>query len=170
MLAKPGKNEYPAFYHTYMKQLPNEDLLTLLQSQSSILTNLLEKATEYQWQTPYEPGKWNLKQLVGHLIDNEIIMHYRLVHITRGDQIPITGYDQDDYIQSSAYDTYSSQQLIAYYRNVRQTTIFTVQGIPNEHWQRVGIIDGNEISARAKAYIIAGHERHHLHVIKEKYL
>ncbi|WP_186580460.1 DinB family protein [Aquibacillus kalidii] len=171
MLSKPTPNEYPKFYHTYIKLLEDENLEILLHQQAKELTTLLSSISEEQWNFRYEPGKWSVKELVGHLIDNEIIMHYRLIHISRGDEKPISGYNQEKYIAASNYHTYSPDQLINYYKNVRQTTLFTMKGITDEQWLRTGKInEGYQISARAIAYIIVGHELHHLKVLKEKYI
>ncbi|MNE73830.1 DinB superfamily protein [compost metagenome] len=97
-------------------------------------------------------------------------MSYRLLRIARGDKTPLPGFEQDDFVRGAAFSEWTSAQIIEDYTAVRQATLTLLRGLSDEAWLRVGIANNDDISARALAYIIAGHELHHLNVIQNKYL
>lgn len=169
MLTIPSVNEYSTVYQYYIN-LVTEDVIGTLSSNSEKLAALLLKLPKEKWNYRYASDKWNLKEVVGHIIDNEIIMIYRLIRISRGDITPLLGYDQDEFIKASSYNHYAPLDLIQYYKIVRQMTIATLQGIQSENWSKQGYIGNNKVSARTLAYVIAGHEIHHFNIINEKYL
>jgi hypothetical protein len=169
MLTTPKVKECPSAYWSYI-ELVQEDVIDTLIFQSEKLVALLLSLREEQWEHRYDLNKWSVREVIGHLIDNEIIMLYRLIRISRGDTTPLSGYAQDAYINTSPYKDYTSSDMIQYYKSIRQLTLATLRGIPAESWLKKGFIGDNEISARSLAYVIAGHEIHHIKIIHDKYL
>ncbi|MFC4100914.1 DinB family protein [Paenibacillus xanthanilyticus] len=170
MLVRPEENEYSLYPGQYIDLVPEGDLLGILETSETIVTALLEQLPEPQGDFRYAPGKWSLKEVVGHITDNERIMSYRLLRIARGDQTPLAGYDQDLFMQSAPFDEWSLAQVAEDYKSVRRATYTLLRGLRDADWLRIGQANGSEISARALAYVIAGHEIHHMNVIRERYL
>lgn len=118
----------------------------------------------------YAPGKWTLKEIVGHLADDERIFTYRALCIARGDPRELPGFDENLYVAGAAFEERPLAGLLAEYRAVRQATLELFGGLPAEAWLRRGIVNGYTASARGLAFHIAGHELHHIRVLREKYL
>jgi hypothetical protein len=131
---------------------------------------LLSGRSEADGDLRYAPDKWSLKEVVGHLNDTERIMAYRALRIARGDQTPIEGYEQDDYVRNSPFARRPLADLIEDYIAVRRATISLFRNLDVSAWIRQGVANKNEVTVRALAYIIAGHELHHRRILEEKYL
>jgi uncharacterized damage-inducible protein DinB len=168
-IARPGTDEYAPYYDTYIGKVPNQDLLQLLEMQVEDTCALLSKVPESGADTAYAPGKWTIKEVAGHIVDTERIMAYRLLRVARGDATPLPGFEQDDYVRGGAFQTRTLASLIEEFRLARASTLALLQGLDGCTLTRRGVADGNPVSARALAYIIAGHERHHVGILKERY-
>ncbi|MDQ0192827.1 DinB family protein [Paenibacillus wynnii] len=170
MFIRPSKEEYNAYYESYVKLVPNGDIHDILtqslKSTITVLSNVVEERANYR----YAEGKWSLKEVLGHITDNERIMTYRLLRIARGDKTPLAGYDQDVLNSGTSLDKCPMANLLEDYTAVRRATLTLLRGLSEEAWSRRGIVNDSESSAKAWAYIISGHEIHHMNVIKEKYL
>jgi hypothetical protein len=118
----------------------------------------------------YAPGKWTLKQVLGHMIDDERIFAYRALCIARGDRRELPGFDENEYMAGSDFETRPLASLLEEYRTVRAATISLFAPLPPEAWRRRGVVNGYEASVRGLAWHIAGHELHHLRVLRERYL
>lgn len=170
MSNRPSTEEYGPYYETYIRLVPEGDIGEIFaQSYESTLA-LLSSVTELQGQYRYEPGKWSLKEVIGHVVDGERIMSYRLLRIARGDKTPLAGFDQDEYIKNASFDSMNVSDLLEDYSNVRRATLSMLRSISDEAWHRTGSANNSVLSARALAYIIVGHEMHHVRVIQERYL
>jgi hypothetical protein len=168
--ARPAKGEYDPYYDKYISLVPNEhDLLASLERQLQEMMMLVRSISPEHALFRYEPGKWSIKEVMGHLIDSERIFAYRALRIARGDRTPMEGFEQDDYIKPGEFDKRSIASLGIEFEQVRRATISFFRNLPPEAWQRVGIANKVDVSVRAIAYIIAGHELHHRNVLKEKY-
>ncbi len=117
----------------------------------------------------YAPGKWSLREVLGHLVDTERILAYRAFSIARGETQPLNGYEPEEYAAESAADGTRLRDLLAEFEHVRRGNIAMLRRLPGEAWQRVGTASGHPISVRALAYIMAGHIPHHLGIIREQY-
>ncbi|KRF12045.1 DinB family protein [Paenibacillus sp. Soil787] len=169
MLQRPGCEEYSPFFTGYICQVPEGDYLSFLHGQLDAVDALFSPITDEQGLYRYEPGKWSLKEILGHMTDTERIMSYRMLRIARGDTTNLPGFDQDVYITNASFDELSMEDLLKDFQAVRQATFSLLQTISEAAWSRKGIANNNEISARAIAYVIAGHAQHHLGVIQQKY-
>jgi hypothetical protein len=167
---RPQSGEYAPYYERYISLVPGNDILAALDEQRRQTLLLLSARSEADGDLRYAPDKWSLKELLGHLNDTERIMSYRALRIARGDQTPIEGYEQDDYIRSSPFARRPLADLIEDYIAVRRATISLFRNLDEAAWMRRGVANKNEVSVRALAYIIAGHELHHRRIIEEKYL
>lgn len=170
MLRKPESNEYASYFGEYVEQVPEGSLAELLVEQLEQTKSTLANVTEEQGSYRYAPGKWSLKEVLGHMADTERVMSYRLLRIARGDKTMLPGFIEEAFVAGASFDQIPVKQLIDELAFVRQATLSLLKGITDEAWLRKGNANGVETSARAIAYIIAGHEIHHRQVIKERYL
>ncbi len=117
----------------------------------------------------YAPDKWSAKEVLGHVCDTERILSYRALRIARGDRTPIEGFEQDDYVRNAPFRQRPLAELIEDYIAVRRATLTLLRNLDDVAWARRGIANKNEVSVRALAYLIAGHELHHRRILEEKY-
>jgi hypothetical protein len=170
MRQRPTNVEYSAYQEQYVSLVGEGSITDILAEQAERTIALLSSITEEQANYRYAPGKWALKEVIGHISDNERVMSYRLLRIARGDKTPLHGYDQDDFMKEAPFQSWTLSQVIEDYASVRRATLTLVRGLSDEALLRTGIANDSAISARALAYINAGHELHHLRIIQEKYL
>ena len=168
-ISRPGSDEYAPYYDTYISKVPNQDLLQLLKMQIEETCALLSKVPESRADVTYAPGKWTIKEVAGHIVDTERIMAYRLLRVARGDATPLPGFEQDDYVRGGGFQTRTLASLIEEFRLARASTLALLQGLDAGVMTRRGVADGKPVSARALAYIIAGHERHHVGILRQQY-
>lgn len=166
---RPIKSEYDPYYERYIKLVPEEDILITLDQQLSETQILLRSVSEQHGIFRYEPDKWSVKEVIGHVIDTERIMSYRALRIARNDHTPISGFEQDDYVKNGAFDKRSVSSLARELEQVRRSTISLFRNLDPGAWERRGTANNVEISVRALAYIIAGHELHHKALLKDRY-
>lgn len=170
MKTKPAMDEYAPYYGKYVSLVPDGDILALLAEQSDATLALLGALSEDQGNSRYAPDKWSIKEVIGHIIDAERIFAYRALRIARGDQTPLPGFEQDGYITNARFDTRSLADLAAEYEVVRKSNLFLFRNLNDEAWQRRGVASDAEISVLALAHILAGHELHHMGILRSRYL
>jgi len=167
---RPQPGEYTPYYERYISLVPANDILAAFDDQRREMLLLLCGRTEADGDLRYAPDKWSLKELLGHVNDTERIMSYRALRISRGDATQIEGYEQDDYVRNGPFAGRPLADLIEDYIAVRRATISLFRNLDEAAWTRRGVANKNEVTVRALAYIIAGHELHHRRIIEEKYL
>ncbi|UJF31297.1 DinB family protein [Paenibacillus hexagrammi] len=171
MLNRPDSTEYYPYVSGYIHLVPDGDYISYLAKQLEELNALFAEVSEEQGSYAYAPGKWSIKEIIGHITDTERVMSYRLLRIARGDSdISLPGFDQDSFIQSAAFSELTLETLLADFRAVRKATLTLLTTITDQAWLRKGLVNDNEISARAIAYTLAGHAQHHMNVLRDKYL
>lgn len=168
-VARPVRSEYDSYYDRYIALVPEEDVLIALDQQLADTLILLRGLSEQHGAFRYEAGKWSVKEVLGHMIDVERIMAYRALCIARNDRTPLSGFEQDDYVENGGFDKRSVANLGREFEQVRRSTISLFRNLEPEAWQRRGTANNVDISVRALAYVIAGHELHHKAVLKERY-
>ncbi|WP_339146764.1 MULTISPECIES: DinB family protein [unclassified Sutcliffiella] len=168
MNQRPSEEEYAGDFGEYIRLVPDGNIIDILLAQEKQMTELLASLTENHGAYRYAEGKWRLKEVVGHIADGERVMAYRLLRFARGDQTPLSGFDQELFMPP--FENWTTAQLAEDYRAVRQSTITLLRGITAEAWSRKGTANNASITARALAYGIAGHEIHHMGVIRNLYL
>jgi hypothetical protein len=161
---RPGAAEYAPYFERYVS-LVGEGSIS-----GKLAANPLERSfagvAEEAAQTAPAPGKWSPKEVLGHVIDTERIMSCRALRIARGDQTPLPGFDQDPYVIEGRFARRSLADLLEEMQAVRAATVCLLRGLPAEAWLRAGSVDGNTATVRALAWIIAGHELHHVHLLR----
>ncbi|MGR3764144.1 DinB family protein [Rossellomorea sp. NS-SX7] len=170
MLSKPKANEYAPYYMEYVNNVQEGDLLHILDVQLKETMHLLKDLSEEKAQFQYAPGKWTIKEVMGHITDTERIMCYRLLCIGRGEQEMLPGYHDDEYVRRGNFNRLSLSELLHHQSLVRQNTILLLSSMDEEALLRRGKANGSEMTARAIAYIIAGHEIHHRTLLMDRYL
>ncbi|MCA1615495.1 MAG: DinB family protein [Acidobacteria bacterium] len=167
--ARPGADEYAAYYEKYVSMIEG-DVLETLARQGAETASLLGRIQEDAAGSRYEPGKWSVKELVGHIIDTERIFAYRALRFARGDRTPLEGFDQDPYVAAGNFDARTLASLAEEFAHVRASTLALLRSLDPEAWARRGAANDNEVTVRALAYITAGHEAHHVNILRERYL
>ena len=168
-LERPKPGEYHPDYDRYISLIPASDVVTTLALQISKTIALLAARSEDDGNLYYQPGKWTVKEVLGHLSDTERIMSYRALRFARNDRTPVEGFEQDDYVRGGPFVELRLVDLVEEFKTVRASTLALFRNLRPDDWNRRGIANQNEISVRALAYVIAGHELHHRHILEEKY-
>jgi len=170
MPARPEATEFPSFYAGYVGSVRDGDIRDIVREGKEELAATLGSIPESRGEYAYAEGKWSIKTVIGHMIDAERIFSYRALRISRGDKTPIEGFEQDDYVRNASFERRSVADLLAEFETVRRATVFLFRSLDAQAWSRRGIASQNEVTVRALAYIIAGHELHHMEVLRQKYL
>ena len=168
--ARPGTDEYAPFYETYVSLVPDGDVIETLERQTAETLALLRSVPEEKGAHRYGPGKWSVKQLVGHVVDTERVFAFRTLAVARGERRPLPGMDQDEYMAGADFDALTLAQLAEEFEAVRRSTLLLLRHLPPDAWGRRGTASEKEVTVRALAHIIAGHAAHHVRVLRERYL
>lgn len=170
MLERPQPSEYLAYYATYITKVPDDgDVLELLGAQEAEIRRLAAACSADQEEHRYAPGKWSVREVMGHLIDAERIFGHRAFRIGRGDETPLPGFDENRYIADSDYHSRPLASLVDELGLAREANLALFRNLPQEAWQRIGTANGHPVSVRALAFILAGHTNHHLAILGERY-
>lgn len=169
MIARPAATEHNPYYSKYIRLVPEGDLLAILEEQRRATQELLAPLSEDQARYRYAEGKWTVTEVIGHLADTERIFAYRALRFARGDTTPLASYDENAYTPAGRFNERSLGSVAAEYAAVRDATLALLGGVPGDAFGRSGVAADNEISVRACAYIIAGHELHHVGILRERY-
>ena len=168
-ISRPEPGEYAPYYDRYISLVPGNDILPTLESQRRQMLLLLSGRDEADGDFRYAPDKWTVKEVLGHVCDTERIFAYRALRVSRGDRTPIEGFEQDDYVRNGPFANRPLAELIEDYIAVRRATLTLFRNLDEPAWVRRGIANKNEVSTRAIAYTMAGHELHHRRILEEKY-
>ena len=171
IIKKPGKAEYPSTAEMYMRLVPDDGLvLQHLEDNGNVTKKLFLSLAPGKLLYRYAPNKWTLKEILVHLIDDERIYTYRALRFARNENKELPGFNQDDFVKFSGANERKLDNIIEEYCAVRKATISFFNGLPDVALTRIGRTNESMASVRALAYHIAGHELHHLNIIREKYL
>jgi len=168
-IARPEPGEYNPYYDRYISLVLGTDILGTLDAQRRQTLLLLSGRDEADGNFRYAPGKWTAKEMLGHLCDTERIFAYRALRISRGDQTPMEGFEQDDYVKNGPFTRMPLEEIVEDYIAVRRATLTLFRNLEEAAWTRRGVANKNEVTVRALAYTIAGHELHHRRILEEKY-
>ncbi len=170
LVARPEASEYAPYYGRYLENVPEGDLFEVLATQPDETAALLEEIGEARADYRYALGKWSVKEIVGHLIDTERVFAYRALRFARGDRSALPGFDQDAYVAAAHFDNRPLADLVEEFRLGRRANVRLFRSFDAAALRRSGTANGVEMSVRALLYIIAGHERHHRQILRERYL
>lgn len=167
---RPAADEYAPYYERYISRVANGDIVQILREQSDALRGLFARVPAERGAYAYAPGKWTLNEALQHLIDAERVFTYRAVRIARGDQTPLPGFEQNDWVPLSGANSRTLASIVDEFGAVRGSTVALFSGLPAEAWSRRGTASGFEVTVRALAFKCAGHALHHEGIFREKYL
>ena len=166
---RPEPDEYAPYYRRYISLVAGDDIIVTLGEQLRETSALLSSRAEADGNFRYAPEKWSVKEVIGHLSDSERIFAYRALRVSRNDQTPIEGFEQDDYVRHGGFGQRRLADVVDEFISVRRATLSLLRGLDQAAWTRRGLANKNEVSVRALAYIMAGHELHHRTILKDKY-
>ena len=167
---RPDASEYAPFYAPYIAKVPEGDILEILERQRQESLTLLRGIPEAKAGTRYAAGKWSIREVIGHLIDSERVFAYRALRFARGDATPLPKFDEIDYVRQGRFDERALADLASELDTVRRATIDLFRHLDADAFRRRGVANSVEVSVRALACIIAGHERHHVEILRTRYL
>jgi hypothetical protein len=169
VVGRPEPGEYNPYCERYISLIAGTDILGTLDSQRREMLLLLCGRNEADGSLRYAPEKWSVNEVLGHVCDTERIFTYRALRISRGDETPIEGFEQDDYVKHGPFARLPLAEIIDDYIAVRRATLTLFRNLDGAAWMRRGVANKKEITVRALAYLIAGHELHHRRILEEKY-
>jgi uncharacterized damage-inducible protein DinB len=165
---RPEPGEYADYAAGDIARVPGADIAATLAVQLTDTITLFQSAPDPTF--AYAPGKWTVKEVVGHLSDDERIFAYRALCLARNDTRPLAGFDEKDYVRFADFGERSYGELLDELRAVRAATISLANGLNAEAWLRRGIVNGYSMTVRGLLFHIAGHELHHREIIRARYL
>ena len=168
-MRRPGEDEYGAPYAGYVARVPETDIVAVLEAQAASMDRWPARVPHDKETVPYAPGKWTPRQLIGHMSDVERVFSYRALRISRRDATPLPGFDEKPYVDHSVFADVPVQMLVAELAAVRRANLPLFRRLDEEAWSARGEASGMGITVRALAYIMAGHVRHHVAVLGERY-
>ena len=166
---RPRTGDNNPYYDRYISLIGDDDIIEVLEEQRKKSEKFLKTFTEKQGDYSYADGKWTMKEVLGHVIDTEKIMAYRALAFARGEKQSLPGFEQDDYVAESNFNNRSLADLINEFLTVRDSNIILFKSFDEEILNRRGIASESEVTVLALIYIIAGHEKHHMKILREKY-
>ena len=169
-IPRPATDEYGAFYQGYVDLVQEGDVLGQLASQFDLLASMLSPLDDEAAAGAYEPGKWSIKEVLGHMIDMERLFTFRALAFAREPGLELPGCDQDDWMRDAAFTSRSLADLLAEFAAVRRASLTLFASFNEEQLAREGLVEGHRLTVRAILYITTGHDLHHLGILKERYL
>ena len=167
---RPVTGEFNPYFGTYIDKVPDGDIIETLTQQLPEITNFLLSIPESKGGHRYAPGKWSIREIIGHLSDCERIFGYRALRFARSDTTPVPGFDENEFVANGRFDERTIPDLTSELEYVRRSTIGLLGSLNDEELSRRGTSNNNEISVRAVCFIIAGHVTHHAEILKSRYL
>lgn len=167
-MTRPTSADHSEFHARYVNLVPETDLLSAMQAQAPV-TQAAFLTFADRPHHHYAPGKWTVRQVLGHMSDTERIFGYRSLSIARGDAAPLPGVEQDEWMANSDFGTSSLEDLLAGFQAARTSNLYLLCHLPEAAWERRGVASGHTVTVRALAYMLLGHERAHLEVLRERY-
>jgi hypothetical protein len=168
-MTRPDATQYAPAHAGYVALVEEDDILSAMEQQSSAMQKFLASLDEARVAHRYAEGKWSVKEVIGHITDAERIIGYRALAIARGDEQPLPGFDENAYVANASFDDWRLGDLAEQYALVRRADIVFFKNLRPEAWERRGTANNAPVSVRGLAYVIVGHERHHLQVLRERY-
>jgi len=166
---RPRESEYAPFYAGYVAQVPEADVLAVLEGQPDVIRRVAASVTAEREGFRYAPGKWSVREVFGHMADAERLFTYRVLSIARGNAVELPGFDENGSMERAGFDDRPLASLTDELLAVRAATLPLFRHLEPQAWQRTGTANGHPVSVRALAYITAGHVRHHLEILRERY-
>jgi uncharacterized damage-inducible protein DinB len=168
-ITRPQPGEYAPYYERYISLIQGDDILSTLDQQRRETMLMLSCRSEQDGDFRYAPDKWSAKEVLGHICDTERVFAYRVLRISRADTTPLEGFEQDDYVRNGPFARRPLEDQVEDFIAVRRATLSLLRNLEEAAWSRRSMANKNEVTVRALAYIIAGHELHHRRILEERY-
>ena len=168
-MKRPEANEYAEYYGKYIAKVPGTDVVSVLESQRLQMLQLFAGRSERDGNFRYAPDKWTIKEVLGHVTDAERIFTYRALRIARGDQTPLPGFEQDDFVKNGGFGTRTLADIVEEFGAVRGASIALFRSLDDAAWSKRGLASQKEVTVRALGFITAGHQIHHRVILEERY-
>jgi DinB family protein len=172
MIDRPTQAEFASFYAGYVSLVPENDIMSVLEGQTADVFQQTRAFVPKREEFRYAEGKWSVREVLGHVTDAERVFGFRAFCFSRGDENALPGFEQNDYVARSGYDRCSLADLVQEFGQLREANLIVLRRLDpldNIAWRRMGTASGKQVSVRALAYIMAGHVRHHLHILSTRY-
>lgn len=167
---RPKPDEFLDYYARYIDRVPDGDIVDTLSRQITETVAFFKSIPESKADYQYAPGKWTIRQVIGHLSDGERVFQYRAFRFSRADATPVPGFEENDYVDNAPFKKVSMEKLIGEFEYLRRASIYMFSNLDAEAMGRVGVANGHPVSVRAIAFIMAGHVTHHVQIMKDRYL
>ena len=167
---RPGPSDYAPYYENYIKLVEGEDILKILNEQSKKTQDVLNSFSEHKGNYRYADGKWTVKEVVGHLLDTDRVFAYRALCIARGEKKSLPGFEQNDYVSEGNFNRRDLFELNYEFRLLRESNLLLFRSFTPEMLKRRGFANETSVTVLAILFMIAGHEKHHMKVLHEKYM
>jgi hypothetical protein len=166
---RPAPSEYYAHFDRYISLVPESEVVPVMKAQADDLRTRLDALTEQQAGFRYAPGKWTPREMLGHVIDCERIFAYRALCLARGESQSLPGFEQDDYAAVAGHEAVPFTALVDEFAALRASHVHMFGHLDDRAWTRMGLVNGHPTSARAMAFVIVGHARHHVNILRDRY-
>ena len=167
-MTRPDSTEYAPYYEKYIALVPEHDILKTMKSTPETDLAFLARIPESEASVCHPPYTWTIKQVVGHLTDSERVFGYRALRFARGDSTPLPGFDENAYASAIRLDDIPLGDLLAEFASLRRSHVSFFEHLSDEAWHRRGTANNAEVTVRALAYILIGHERHHAAILRNR--
>ena len=166
---RPSESEYALSFAGYVSLVPEHDIVSVLAEQLPLLSKVAAAVPVDKETFRYAREKWSIREVLGHMGDAERVFGYRAFSIGRGSQAPLPGFDENEFVATARFDRHNLAALVDELIDLRQTNLALLRSFDDSAWGRSGIANNSAISVRALVYIMAGHIRHHLNVLRDRY-
>ncbi len=167
---RPGPDEFAPFYAGYIARVPDSDIIATMDSQIGETSKFLRSLPESVGDHRYAPEKWSIREVIGHMADAERVFTYRALRFSRADETPVEGFDENSYVANASFNRRSLDDLTGEFEHLRKASVHLFGSLDESAMTKRGVANGVEISVRALAFILAGHERHHIEILRTRYL
>lgn len=166
---RPAKSDYAEYYQKYIDLIDGEDIIQILVKLNNEVSDVFNSFPQSKGDYSYDEGKWTVKEVIGHMMDTDRIFAYRALSIARGERHPLPSFDQDEYVRKGKFNLRNLADLTYEYRLIRESNILLFKGFDQSVYSNRGVAAGNEVTVLALMWMIAGHQKHHLKILKERY-
>jgi len=169
-MMRPNPGDYDPYFERYIKLVEGNNIIKILYEQNKIIRELIKSISDYKGNYRYADGKWTIKEVVGHVLDSERILAYRALSLARGEKKSLPGFDHNEYVRVGNFNRRELIELSFEFKLLRESNLLMFKNFSEEMLCKKGLADEASVTVLALLYIIAGHEKHHLNVLEEKYL
>jgi len=166
---RPTDNEYPEYFRKYVSLVPEDDVFAALEPQVALIEGLAAGLDPSRETFAYAPGKWSVRELLGHVCDAERVFAYRALTFSRYDAVSLPGFDEGTWTPHGHFADTPLRRLAGEFGLLRRANLEMLRRLDDAQWQAGGKGDNQPITVRALAYVMAGHVRHHLNVLRDRY-